>query len=133
MQNNLISVSKFCKTNKVFVEFFPAFFVVKDLRTEAPRLRGQNKNDVYEWPNTVGLAAPSPIANVSIKASFRDWHNRLGHPSSKVLASIINSHSLPLLSKQPSNFLCESCNCNKSHRLPFGTSTLSSSQPLELI
>jgi hypothetical protein len=83
MQNNLISVSKFCKTNKVSVEFFPAFFVVKDLRTGAPRLRGQNKNDVYEWPNTVGLAAPSPIANVSIKAFFRDWHNRLGHPSSK--------------------------------------------------
>ena len=133
MQNNLISVSKFCKTNKVFVEFFPAFFVVKDLRVRAPCLHGQNKNDVYEWPNTVGPAAPSPIANVSIKASFHDWHNRLGHPSCKVLASIINSHSLPLLSKQPSNFLCESCNCNKSHRLPFGTSTLSSSQPLELI
>jgi hypothetical protein len=133
MQNNLISVSKFCKTNKVSVEFFPAFFVVKDLRTGAPRLREQNKNDVYEWPNTVGLAAPSSIANVSIKASFRDWHNRLGHPSSKVLASVINSHSLPLLSKQPSDFLCESCNCNKSHRLPFGISTLSSSQPLELI
>ncbi|RVW17904.1 Retrovirus-related Pol polyprotein from transposon RE1 [Vitis vinifera] len=31
------------------------------------------------------------------------------------------------------NFNCNSCQCNKSHKLPFSTSTLSTSSPLEVI
>src|ERR1044071_1141673 len=38
LRNNLISVAKVCRTNRVSVEFFPYHFFVKDLRTGA-RLR----------------------------------------------------------------------------------------------
>ena len=33
---NLVSISKFCGTNKIFVEFFLSFLLVKDLHTRRP-------------------------------------------------------------------------------------------------
>ena len=33
IKQNLISISKFCKTNNTYIEFFPSSFVVKDLKT----------------------------------------------------------------------------------------------------
>ncbi|GJY98846.1 hypothetical protein Tco_0516276 [Tanacetum coccineum] len=44
---NLISIAKLCKSNPVSVEFFSSHFLVKDLRTGAPLLRGENIGDVY--------------------------------------------------------------------------------------
>ena len=53
IKKNLLSVSKFCKTNKTSIEFFPSCFLVKDLRTGVPLVRGRNKHDVYEWPSSL--------------------------------------------------------------------------------
>ena len=39
----------------------------------------------------------------------------------------------PLSSYDISSFLCNSCQCNKSHKLPFSTSTIISSSPLQVI
>ncbi|KAL4571517.1 hypothetical protein LXL04_018277 [Taraxacum kok-saghyz] len=47
LRNNLIFVAKLCKSNNVSVEFFPSFFLVKDLRTGAILMRGVNINDIY--------------------------------------------------------------------------------------
>ena len=47
LRNNLISVAKLCKSNQVSVEFFPYFFLVKDLRTGTILMRGVNINDIY--------------------------------------------------------------------------------------
>ena len=33
---NLISVSKFCISNQVSLEFFPTYFLVNDLKTRSP-------------------------------------------------------------------------------------------------
>lgn len=38
---NLISISQSCRTNPVSVEFFPSYFLVKDLRTGASLLQGE--------------------------------------------------------------------------------------------
>lgn len=69
MKNNLISVLKFCKANNTSIEFFPSFFVVKDLHTGAILLRGPNNNDVYEWPK-LNDSVVQPLALVSVKASI---------------------------------------------------------------
>ena len=44
---NLVSVSQFCSHNNASVEFFPNFFLVKDLTTGAYLVRGQNKGNLY--------------------------------------------------------------------------------------
>lgn len=47
--------------------------------------------------------------------------------------SLIKSSLLSISSRLPSIFHCESCLGNKSQRLPFGDSTLSSNGPLDLL
>ena len=47
IKKNLISVSQFCHQNNTSIEFFPHFFIVKDLSTGASLVQGQNKGNVY--------------------------------------------------------------------------------------
>lgn len=53
IKSNLVSVSKFFQSNNVSLEFFPFHFIVKDLRTGALLLRGENINDVYCIPSSI--------------------------------------------------------------------------------
>lgn len=80
---NLISVSKFCQTNKVSLEFFPFHFHVKDLRTGAKMLHGENINDVYCIPSSV-----TPQVHHTTTSQLAEWHKRLGHPTVPVIRSI---------------------------------------------
>ena len=48
IHKNLIFVPKFFRSNKTSIEFFPSYFLVKDLRTRKPILQGKNKHDLYE-------------------------------------------------------------------------------------
>ena len=131
IKKNLLSVSQFCKSNNISIEFFPAYFFVKDLRTGTTLIRGQNKNDVYLWPQSL-----SPLTSfhafVGVKASLIDWHRRFGHPSSHILHHLATSCTLPL-STSSSDMTCDSCLCHKSQQLPFHVSSLKSHGPLDLI
>ena len=69
----------------------------------------------------------------SVKTSLPNWHHRLGHPSSKVLQYLVSSKSHSLSSNDISTFACNSCKCNKSHKLPFSTSSITSSSHLQTI
>ncbi|KAJ9555883.1 hypothetical protein OSB04_010497 [Centaurea solstitialis] len=109
MHKNIISASKFCRDNKAKLEFSPFSFCVKDLHTGAPLLTGPTKDGIYYWP----ASTTSPQANVLTKKDV-DLHHRFGHPSFN-------------------DFPCNSCYINKSHKLPFGTSSLTTSAPLEVI
>jgi len=131
IKKNLLSVSQFCKTNNTSIEFFPAYFLVKDLRTRATLIRGWNTNDVYVWPESL-----SPLTSfhafVGVKAPLIDWHRQLGHPSSRILHHLVTSYTLHL-STSSSNVTCDSYLCHKSQRLPFHVSSLKSHGPLDLI
>lgn len=61
MTKNLISVSRLCQTNNVYVTFFPSNFQVKDLRTGAILLQEPLKDGVYVWPVMYSSSAP-PLA-----------------------------------------------------------------------
>ena len=54
MKKNLISIYQLSNHNHICIEFLPSAFHLKDLCTGAILLKGQPKNDVYEWPT------PSP-------------------------------------------------------------------------
>ena len=125
---NLISISKFCRSNNASIEFLPFFFLVKDLHTGTILLKGKATDGVYEWPPSTPL-----IAFSSIKTTLFNWHHRLGHPALPILKHIISTHALDTTSSRMLQFSCNACHCNKSHKLSFSMSTLISTRPLQII
>ena len=125
---NLISISKFCISNNASIEFLPFLFLVKDLHTGAILLKGKATNGVYEWPPSTPL-----IAFSSTKTTSFDWHHRLGHPALPILNHVISKYALDLTSSRMLQFSCNACHCNKSHKLSFSKSTLTSTRPLQII
>lgn len=57
----------------------------------------------------------------------------MGHPSVSVLQYLVSRFSLPLLSTSEKENHCFHCLINKSHKLPFHSNTISSTQPLQYI
>ncbi|RVW13786.1 Retrovirus-related Pol polyprotein from transposon RE1 [Vitis vinifera] len=132
MKRNLISISQFCKSNNTSIEFLPFSFHVKDLHTGAILLQGRTKDGVYEWPLSTTQSHPLIVFS-SVKTTLSEWHHRLGHPSLSIFKNIMSSFHLDVSRPSNFNFNCNSCQCNKSHKLPFSTSTLSTSSPLKVI
>ncbi|KAJ0601878.1 putative RNA-directed DNA polymerase [Helianthus annuus] len=128
LRNNLISVAKVCRTNRVSVEFFPYHFFVKDLRTGARLMRGVNINDVYYGPISL-----SPQVNNTQTNSLLMWHHILGPPSLQVFKSLISRIGLHSNKVTRDSFHCASCSLNKSHKLPFGKNSFVANQPLQLL
>ena len=134
MQKNLISIYQFCTNNHVFVEFSPSAFQVKDQNTGTILLMGELKDDVYEWPTTFSSVTSSLLlAFFSVKTTSSEWHSRLGHLSFTIMKNIVSKFSLPLSSSLSSFTHCNAYSCNKSHKIPFSSSTLTSSHPLGLL
>jgi len=127
-KHNLIYVSKFCKTNKAYIEFHSSFLCVKDQVTGAVLMRGPSNGDLYTYKPT----SPSPTALSTTKISTPLWHARFGHPSPKVLTQMLSSSGLSR-NLNNKNFHCNSCSINKSHKLPFSISSIKNNSPLELI
>jgi hypothetical protein len=100
---------------------------VKDLLTGKIRAKVKTNEGVYEWPCVV-----APHAFPSVKLAPINWHFRLGHPAFSVLNTILSKHHLNSHSISK-DFVCNACQCNKSHKLPFSISSLVSHNPLELI
>lgn len=106
MQKNLISISQFCSSNKVSIEFLPNSFLVKGLHTGAMLLRRHTKDGVYEWLTSTPL-----IAFSTIKTTSFDWHHKLGHLAFPILKHIVSSNHLGLSSSPSSDFSCNACLC----------------------
>ncbi|MCH94980.1 retrotransposon-like protein, partial [Trifolium medium] len=125
------TVSQLCKTNHCSVEFFPDYFVVKDLKSGQALLRGPLKQDLYHLPLQPPSSIHSPHAFSSSLQSASIWHHILGHPAPKIIKHLSASFQIPI--KSPTSFECSSCQCAKSHKLPFSDHNLKSTRPLELI
>lgn len=132
INRNLISVHKLCNTNAVSVEFFPSSFQVKDLKTGVRLLCGRAKDELYEWP-----LKPPKLYTTTIypnsKAPLSSWHSRLGHPSSTILNKIISTFDLPLTLPKDKLLSCNDCLINKSHKLPFQQSSITTTRPLQIL
>jgi len=86
---NLLSVSQFTANNKVLLEFHPDSYFIKDLFTRRILLRGQLKDDMYVFSLGNHNFTASPQALLGERASFFVWHEHLGHPSTRVVSSIL--------------------------------------------
>lgn len=111
----LIYVAKLCHMNQVFVEFFPLYFVVKDLCIGALLMWGEKQNDVY-----YATQLSPPQINTTIKLISLDLHYVFRHRSTRVFKSLVKDFGLHFSSM---NFHCASCSVNKSHKLLFGSNS----------
>ncbi|KAA3481454.1 Retrovirus-related Pol polyprotein from transposon TNT 1-94 [Gossypium australe] len=96
---NSLSVSQFAHDNDVFFEFHPTYCVVKDIKTREPLLRGHIRDGLYQFSLPVlstqlveaTSTTSSTLQNTSANCNvFSLWHNRLGHPSTTVVKSVLN-------------------------------------------
>ena len=124
---NLIFVSQLCQTNKVSIEFYPWHFEVKNLHTKEILLRGLNEDNAYRLqPHT-----PAPHTSfATFNPTLKLWHHRLGQPAPLTLLHALKSNNIVYYGSLTK---CLPCLSNKSHKLPFSTSSISSSYPLEIL
>jgi histone deacetylase 1/2 len=116
----------------VFVEFHRHFFCVKDKVTKKILLHGRSRGGLYPIPFDKASSSISHQAFASVKVSSSQWHQRLGHPSNNVVHNIVKTHELSC-SPDSLSFVCDACQCAKSHQLSYTASSRVSTAPLELI
>jgi histone deacetylase 1/2 len=131
ISQHLLSVYRLVCDNYVFVEFHRDFFCVKDKATRRILLLGRSQDGLYPIPYTRASPSSRRHASSSVKVSSSRWHQRLGHPSNKVVQSLVQHHSLPCLPSD--NLVCDACQRAKSHQLSYTASERVSTMPLELI
>ncbi|KAJ0615408.1 putative RNA-directed DNA polymerase [Helianthus annuus] len=130
IKRNLLSVQRFCQDNNVFFEFHATFFCVKDTVTRTILLTGPSKDRLYSF-HLPKFHPVSHVAFSTIRASPTTWHQRLGHPHSQLLKSMISRHSLPVTN---SVFpFCNSCPMGKSSKMHLSSSNYKSSCVLDLV
>jgi len=127
---NLLSVHRLTSDNQAFIEYHPTHFVIKDLVTKKPLLRGKCEGGLYPVKHSCSSNKASLGA---VKSSTSTWHCRLGHPSSIVVHQVLSQSSIPFASDKNKGTVCDACQKGKSHQLPYPRSSSESSSPLELI
>ncbi|GJS75177.1 ribonuclease H-like domain-containing protein [Tanacetum coccineum] len=107
----------FVHDNNCTIEFDAFGFFVKDFMTRRVLLRCDSMGDLYL------VTQPSLIPHAFL-TSQHTWHQRLGHPRSKVLRRLV-SRNLNSCNKEKPPFLCHACQLGKHVRLPFVSSNTS--------
>jgi hypothetical protein len=95
-------------------------------------LHEQCRDGLYPIP----MVAPSPhkMCFSTTRPSTLLWHDRLGHPSFKIISRVLCNHELPFVSNTTSEaHVCDACQMAKSHQLSFPHSVSESKAPLELV
>lgn len=132
MKRNIISVSQFCCDNSASIEFFPSYFLVKDLRTRATLHQGRAKGNLYDWSSSSSPSISPEVHSVT-RVSPLLWHSCLGHPSLQTTNKLLAAFLPSTASSLPASFHCTFCLSNKCHKLPFGISSVFSKSPLDII
>lgn len=104
---------------------------MKDLSLGTSLFQGITKDELYKWPVSPSTAKTF-FASPSPKTSIPSWHSRLGHPNSSMLNVVVSKFSLPL-STSNKHYSCTPCLINKSQKLPFAESSITSTCPLQHI
>lgn len=128
---NLVFVCQFCVDNRCLFGFHDYHFSVKDKTIRKILPTGPTHDGLYVFPSTAS-SAPSPSTHLGERTLVAQWHHRLGHPSLKLVSTILHSNHLKFLPRDPS-FQCSACPFAKSHQLPFSLSQAFYTRPLQLL
>lgn len=94
-------------------------------------LQGKCEGGLYPLP-----LASFPLrknAWSSVKVPQDVWHCRLDHPSPSIIQRVLQNNNLPFSTNNCDIFVCNACQQEKCHQLPFSLSTSVSSTPLQLV
>lgn len=96
IRKHLISVHRLVSDNNAFIEFHPDCFIVKDNVTKKIMFRGSSQGGLY--PILFNHAPFGPqVFSITKKKYFHMWHHPLGHPSQKIVKTIVRTNSLPCM------------------------------------
>lgn len=132
LTKNLISVHRLAHDNNAILEFQSDFFCVKDRATGAILLQGRSRNGLYPLIQSA-TSHFSPFAHIGERTSVDQCHNRLGHPSSRIVNQSTSCFKLRLCSHKNSTLICNVCQLGKSHCQPFQPSPSVSNFPIALV
>ncbi|KAK9911087.1 hypothetical protein M0R45_035010 [Rubus argutus] len=121
----LLSVGKITYTLKCLVIFSPTNVIFQDLITKKTIGEGFLLNGLY-YLSKNSFACKIFQATLGVVQDHNLWHQRLAHPSEKVLSSLF-----PNLCKEDNQ--CQICHLSKSSRLPFSSSLSRASKPFEIV
>ncbi|KAI5337531.1 hypothetical protein L3X38_016802 [Prunus dulcis] len=130
LHKNLLSVSQFTQDSLVSITFFPWGYIIRDLNTGVVLFQGPCKYGLY--PTFPKLLPPSPTALTTVVSSSSLWHRRRGHPSNKVLGTLVSQSLLGSSFRLPNDH-CKHCALAKSIRLSFSPIEHSTVAPFDLI
>ena len=130
-KKNLLSVHRIALDNHVLLEFYPFFFLIKDLATRKVLYRGRCVRGLY--PLIPEIRRFNKQVFSATKVSSTRWHDRLGHASFSLVERLLRKNKLPFVGERHVETICDSCQRAKSHQLPYPVSTSVSTKPLQLI
>lgn len=127
---NLFSVSSFVTNSDVFISFFHDHFIIQDNHLKTMIGKDRKVNNLYVFDD--GFDALGSKEFYANHVSVSMWHNRLGHPSLKVLESLkgqIKCSKFDSFTFEP----CYICPLAKQKRLPFISNHHMSPFPFDLV
>ncbi|KAK9049437.1 hypothetical protein SSX86_031595 [Deinandra increscens subsp. villosa] len=130
INKNLLSVSMLTKSNNVDVLFSYPMFHIQDRMTKEIVAQGRCEDGLYVLQNP----NKALVASVSCpKASFEEWHARLGHVSLDCIKLLEKLGVISLSSILPKPGICAPCQMAKAHKLPFNKDEKRALHPLDLV
>ncbi|GKV34540.1 hypothetical protein SLEP1_g42906 [Rubroshorea leprosula] len=120
-------VSKCTEENPYIFEFSSNGFVIKDQITQAVVAKETRKGQLYALEEEEKHA----LAAISNKASDSIWHQRLGHPNSSVLKTLVIENNIVVSNWTKSPHLCSGCQMGKSYEWLHISSNLQPSGKLD--
>lgn len=98
-------------------------------KQQLPQSLHQPESEVHNASVNIVSSSSNNVQTFSC-STFELRHNRLGHPSEKIVKSVLNQCNIPYINKEQSSF-CPACCLGKIHRLPFTKSETVYSSPLQ--
>ncbi|KAE8735021.1 hypothetical protein F3Y22_tig00000483pilonHSYRG00001 [Hibiscus syriacus] len=133
---NLLSVSKLTQDNNVYLEFHSNKCFVKNEGTGRIQLEGKLENGLYCFNKIARMdgmlhqvTTSAEEKDVKSNKSFWLWHQRLGHPASKILSSLFHVKNVV----NNNNEICVECQLGNSHRHLFLQSDTLYSRLFEMV
>ena len=121
----LLSVGTITKSLNCLAIFSPHDVIFQDITTKKMIGKGFYLNGLYYLAKDTKDPKVFQVSS-SVSQDQQLWHQRLAHPSEKVMSFLF-----PKLCKDKLH--CDVCHLSKSARLPFDSSTSRASHPFEII
>ncbi|CAL8161765.1 unnamed protein product [Prunus armeniaca] len=131
LSTKLLSVSQLTEQLNCCVLIYPSFCLLQDIHTKEILGRGTKRWGLYYVDDfSPGMANSVTNPFDSKQKQIWLWHRRLGHPSFSYM-----KHLIPDLFSgfKDSDFTCDTCILEKSHRVPYPLSTNKCTTPFTLI